>query len=296
MYICINIELRHSGRPSADMPRQLAAQWARLCGKRHLAAWMIWSFTGSQRLHSALQKFHSYKQIGIRYDQFPHWSIGWYRWYRSHGPWLEAFITYILGGVLALVIFAIPFLTSLKQSQTRVASWRQKKRPREGQNRSGDFEGEIHQSINGGTPKSSTIWLWHSQFAMERSTMLLSSVNHLFLWAIYFPWLYMAMLVITRGYFFEIGFCMNHLAIGVLISGHLRTSSDCGCVRSTVRYGWRRIWPIWSSDSAARSVWGGRETYENRFEIRFLGDGWWISIFNRTLVNYHITMETHHFC
>ena len=49
MYICINIELRHSGRPSADMPRQLAAQWARLCGKRHLAAWMIWSFTGSQR-------------------------------------------------------------------------------------------------------------------------------------------------------------------------------------------------------------------------------------------------------
>ena len=64
------------------------------------------------------------------YDQFPHWSIGWYRWYRCHGPWLEAFITYILGGVLALVIFAIPFLTSLKQSQTRVASWRQKKRPR----------------------------------------------------------------------------------------------------------------------------------------------------------------------
>ena len=25
-----------------------------------------------------------------------------------------------------------------------------------------------------------TIWLWHSQFAMERFTMLLSSVNHLF--------------------------------------------------------------------------------------------------------------------
>ena len=34
-------------------------------------------------LHSALQKFHSYKQIGLLikiggYDQFPHWSIGWY--------------------------------------------------------------------------------------------------------------------------------------------------------------------------------------------------------------------------
>lgn len=38
----------------------------------------------------------------------------------EHGYAENAFITYILGGVLALVIFAIPFLTSLKQSQTRV--------------------------------------------------------------------------------------------------------------------------------------------------------------------------------
>ncbi|CAL1167347.1 unnamed protein product [Cladocopium goreaui] len=50
-------------------------------------------------------------------------------WQLSEQGYAEnAFITYILGGVLALVIFAIPFLTSLKQSQTRVASWRQKKK------------------------------------------------------------------------------------------------------------------------------------------------------------------------
>ena len=41
-----------------------------------------------------------------------------------------------------------------------------------------------------------TIWLWHSQFAMVKYSPFLSSVNHLFLWAIYT----MAMLVITRGY------------------------------------------------------------------------------------------------
>eukprot|EP00435_Cladocopium_sp_Y103_P002712 s2131_g1.t1 len=42
-------------------------------------------------------------------------------WKLSEQGYAEnAFITYILGGVLALVIFAIPVLTSLKQSQTRV--------------------------------------------------------------------------------------------------------------------------------------------------------------------------------
>ena len=30
-----------------------------------------------------------------------------------------------------------------------------------------------------------TLWLWHSQFAMDSSTMLLSSVNHLYIKAIY---------------------------------------------------------------------------------------------------------------
>ena len=34
----------------------------------------------------------------------------------------KAFILYILGGALALLVFAIPYLTSLKQSQTRVAT------------------------------------------------------------------------------------------------------------------------------------------------------------------------------
>ena len=36
--------------------------------------------------------------------------------------------------------------------------------------------------------QGNTIWLWHCQFAMERSTMLLSSVNHLFRLGPSIPW------------------------------------------------------------------------------------------------------------
>jgi hypothetical protein len=53
-----------------------------------------------------------------------------------------------------------------------------------------DFTNEA----SGETPKKLPSG-YDKQFAMERSNMLLSLVNHLFLWAIYT----MAMLVITRG-------------------------------------------------------------------------------------------------
>ena len=55
------------------------------------------------------------------------------------------------------------FLEAVPDARGFLATKKKTQGPREGQNRSGDFEGEIHQimevSINGGTPKSSTIWL-----------------------------------------------------------------------------------------------------------------------------------------